>query len=986
MEALVAGLAGRDRPDWLDALPACSEERVPLPLIDEHGSPAAWARMAISHPRPTARHLVAAVAKGRDSRVLWRVHSLLPALVGADPDAALDVVEALFAVEGQAHAIRPALQRLATVRPQRTFDLIRQRQAMGLPAPLSGLFGLVVFHRAEKLGLERLKWAVAHAPAALPDSSAGRDWLRRLTVADRDALVTEWLARGTSSWGAFLFASVPEGPARERSYLRWRTAAENREGVVAVQRLDDLPWDLREREARRHLSEVVWLQSRPVERRPYARLLPWAEAETQLSPWIRHPEGEERAAAWRVLLAVPRHDRVGVPPALAAVRKRKNEQYPVRLAMHDALAAIPPGRVPDASLPDVEAVVDDALDAADLSGATARAAQLLAARVLDRDPARGMALVAKILRVRGSVDGSAIGGRITPAGAVRLDGVLADLTRRWVEQERASAVITLAWGLDRRLRRMPLTLDAIDGLCASPHLPVLASLLTLLRRHAPGRFAERAIALVVGDPSAACLADVARVVATRRTDLLDPLLAGTPMTGRWATGRTHWVLDFGLHLDGWTPDQQARYGRMLDALLDDPERDVPTCRWAIERLAVLHLAPAAALIARAADPRPPVRDIAIRALPSLDGGAGIEALVDCMGDDRARVAAYALRRAIAELPRTEIVDRLRRVPMTRVTVAKEVLRMLGELGGASVRDHLVAVGATPLHRDVRIALLRALWDHIEHPPAWALLESAAKDPDPILVGRLLSIPMGRLSRAADARLCTLFGDVLARPEPEARLGFLAAVPAAPLRDESRVLLGRLVGHLATPDPAESAAALRALLARMYEGEVPVVTARIVGLLPKRPHALALLAVVIDTLTAWSPTHHRALGVALAGPLCADRLAGVFAVRLLARIHVAEGFAAGLEALSSRGHLHHDAITAAIGAVGAVGALGRPDALAQILAKSGDARLRRVALAALQVAASPENGWIAARRELLAQLQRDPSLEVAAPAAWVVPPG
>ena len=109
---------------------------------------------------------------------------------------------------------------------------------------------------------------------------------------------------------------------------------------------------------------------------------------------------------------------------------------------------------------------------------------------------------------------------------------------------------------------------------------------------------------------------------------------------------------------------------------------------------------------------------------------------------------------------------------------------------------------------------------------------------------------------------------------------------------------------------------------------------------------------------------------------------MFAVRLLARIHDAEGFAAGLEALSNRGHLHHDAIAAAIGAVGA---LGRPDALARVLAGSGDARLRRVGLAALQAAASPENGWTAPRRALLAQLQRDPSLEVAAPAAWVVPP-
>ena len=363
---------------------------------------------------------------------------------------------------------------------------------------------------------------------------------------------------------------------------------------------------------------------------------------------------------------------------------------------------------------------------------------------------------------------------------------------------------------------------------------------------------------------------------------------------------------------------------------------------AIERLAALKLAPPDPLVARASDPRPPVRDIAIRALPSLDGGEGIEALLDCMGDDR----------ALAELPRDEIIARLRTVPMTRVTVAKEVLRMLGELGGPSVRDHPVTVGGTPLHRDVRIALLRALWDHIERPAAWALLEAAARDPDPILVQRLLSIPMGRLSRAADARLCALFAEVLAKPEPEARLGFLASVGAAPLRDDSRVLIGRLVEHLGTPDPDEAAAALRAVLARMGSQEVRAVGDRISGLLGRRRHALALLEALTERLHHWSSSHHLSLGRSLVPKLLGDRLCGEPAVRLMAKLEAAEGFAAGLEELSRLGHLHHDAIAAAIVAVRV---LGSPDTLARRLAASRDPRLRRVALAALVVAAAPEDG-------------------------------
>lgn len=1001
VEQLVLRLA--DVPAWLDVLPLCSTGVVEarLRLLDESGSPKAWDLLARRHPRLTAAYITAAISPPVESgllarvqrlfsapgptlnpRVSWRIQSVLPTLAKADPDAGLDVVEALFSVEGQASAIRGVLQHLAAHRPARTFDLIRARQAKGLSAPLSGLFHLVRFASPEKLGLERLKWAVSNAPAALPDGSEGRRWLTRLSDGDRQELVAYWLDRGVGSWGTFLFGYAESGPARERGFIRWRTAAQDKHGCIPMDRLHDLARDLREREARRHLEEVVYLQSRPVERRVYAGLLPWAEAESRLATWIGHPEGEERASALRLLIGTIRHDRLAGPAAVALVRRRKNEQDPVRLAMLDALAGIASARIPDTSLDDVGAIVGEALDAADLSAATARAAQLVAAHVLRREPEAGMALLARVLTVRGSLDGAAIGATLSIAEARRFDPVLARVTTVWVERERAAAAISLAHGLGARLRHMHATLDAIDGLCGSPHLVVLAHLLGLLRRFDRGRFARRAVALLAADSSSACLPDIARFVATRRTDLLDPLLRAEPMVGRFATGRAHWVLDFDLRFGGWTPAQHTLHATSLQGLLDDPHRDVPTCRWAIERLAALHLAPPAALLGYANDPRPPIRDIALRALPSLDGGEGLDGLLDCMGDDRARVATYALRRCLADLPRAEIIARLRRVPMTRVTVAKEVLRMMGELGGADVRDHLVAVAQTQLHRDVRIALLRALWDHIEFPAAWALVEAAAKDPDPILVGRLLAIPMGRLSRAADARLAALFGEVLSRKEPETRLGFLATVGGAPLRDESRVLFGQLLKHVGTPDPAEAAAALRAVLARMAPTEASAVSTQLAGMLVQRPQAEALVSALASALHRWAPEHHRTVARGLIPALVADRVAGVLATRLIARVEGAEGFASGLETLAARGHLHHDVVTAAIAELRQ---LGSPHTLAMHLARSKEPHLRRVALAALVEAAGPENGWTPERRTLLTTFQSDRSVEVAGPAAWVFPP-
>lgn len=986
IEALVVERATPERPDWLDRLPFCGEAvvRRSLRLLSEHGSPHAWQRLASAHPRLAVEALRPVAGLGVDRRHDWRVRALLPTLVEADPDCALDLVDALFADAGQAQPIRASLARLAVLRPGRTFDLLRARQAMGLPAPLSGLFGLVRFPRPERLGLARLCWAVEHAPGCLPDGRAGRAWLPHLSPGDRTALVRHWLARGAGTWGAHLFGFTDGAPAedRERAWRRWSTAARDQHGCIAVHRLHDLPRDLREREARRHLEEVPYLTSRPELRRAYLALLPYAEAEPLLQDWLRHPEGAERAVGLGLLYATVRHDRAAAPAALAATRRRKNEQDPVRLAMLTALAALPAARFPAALLPELEAVVDEALAAADLSAATARAAQLLAARVLAGAPEAGMALVARVLRVRGSVDGAALGARLSIADVRRLDPVLARLTDDWVRHERAAAVLTLVQGLGPRARHMRATLEAMDGLCALPSLPVLGAMLELLARFDRPRFVTRALALFAADPSVACLPRIAQLLARVRTDLLDPLLSGAPMQGRFATGRSHWVLDFGLHLGGWTPAQQVRYAAQLTGLLDDPDRDVPTCRWAIERLAALRLIPAPTLVRYASDPRQPVRDIALRALPALDGGEGLPELLACMGDDRARIAAYALRRCLMELPRAEVLPRLAAVPLDRVTVAKEVMRLMGELGGPAARDPLISMGQQKLHRDVRIALLRALWDHIEHPPAWALLEAAARDPDPVLASRLLSIPMGRLSEQADARLCGLFAEVLSRPQALARLGFLSFVGASPIRDQRRVLFTALLRHLGTPDPAEAAQALAAVLVRMQPAEVPLVTGKLAGLLPRRPTTAALLGHLTAALHHWSPAHHKALAQALLPAVEAERLSAQLAIPLLARVNDDQGFAAGLERLSARGHLHQDAIAAAIAAVGTFAYVDR---LTLRLTAQADPRLRRVALAALVQSARPENGWTAERRALLVRMQADPEVEVAAPAAWVFPP-
>jgi hypothetical protein len=534
-------------------------------------------------------------------------------------------------------------------------------------------------------------------------------------------------------------------------------------------------------------------------------------------------------------------------------------------------------------------------------------------------------------------------------------------------------------GLGPRLRHLPRTLNSLEAMCDQPHAAVVSGVLTLLRTMDPPRFRARALALLQADPSVACLTVVAQLLATVATDRLDPFLGDTVITGRFATGRTRWVLDLGLRLHGLHPGQQARYAASLSRLLADEATPVPEARWAVERLRALRWAPPGLLLALLDDPRQPIRDLAIRALPGLDPAVALPALLGCLGDDRARIATYALRAILADLPPDEVFATLQAVPLGRVTVAKEVLRLMGAHCGLRARDHLIGLAAQELHRDVRIALLRALWEHLEHPAAWAVLEAAARHPDAVLVSRLLAIPTGRLSESLDDRLCALFAEVLSRKEAEARRGFLGGVAAVPLADRQRSLFGRLLAHLSTPDPAEAALALRAALARMVPNEVPLLTARLTVALRPRAHALALLG-VLDGLHPWSPQHHRELGAALADVLLKDGLTALLGLRLCSRARPVEAVARALEQLAREKRLHHDLIEEAMTLN-----VSSPDALSIALAAHPEPRLRRVALAHLVRAAGPENGWTMERRARLVVFQGDGSLEVAAAAAWVLPP-
>ncbi len=987
----------REETSLVDTLPFASLATVEasFAILESGGGPLAWERLAKVHPARFAAYAIAALGGDPDAkmksdpRLRWRLAAVAKVFARRDPTAALTLLRALLASEEEPGSalVRALLPSVLSRHPREAFDALRARHERGAPARPPGALGILrLDHVAHRLGKERLVHVVEHAWSTLSDGTRAKRWYLRLSVEDRAAVLEAWLAKGRGGWGGFLLRHVaadgPRAKERQRAYERWSTQAQSSEGTIGVSVIDALPADLRHLEARRHLA-LPKLSTQPDRRNTYASLLPFEEAKAALASFLGHPEGEDRAKAMRALLGSVLHEPASVGPALATVRARKFEQDPVRLAMIETLAGLPVRRFAAEHLEDVGAIVGDALDAADLSHGTAAAAERLVVRLFRVDAGWGAKWLTTLLEKRGTISGQGgLADALVPADVDRLAPALAELAVRWTTQERSVTLLWLAASFGLRLSQVPALLDALERMTREqPFVAVAAHALVLLRKHAPKRFAALVPELLAADPSYVVIDCVGTYVSVFRQDLLTPFLADTPMSGRFATGRTSWAIHFRLGHGRWTSKQQAIHAATWTAVLKDDKRDVPTLIAAIHSLAELAFAPRDALLPFASDPRQPVRETAIRALPWLDGGQGVPVLLACLDDGRARWAIYALRKAFSEMKRDRVLAYLRSAPTSKVTVAKEVVRLLGELGGSAAYQEIIALDRKEdLHRDVRIALLRAVWDHLERPETWPILERAVAHPDWVVASKLADVPLGRLSLSAQERVVELLVRVLGRKEPEARLDLLKRCAYLPVTDAKRTLLRALTAHLGAPQPDEAVAAAQALVVRMNASEVEAVIERLRELSHRRQLMVALVPAFAPH--AYSAKHLRKLAESIVTMLARDPLATVPYLTFAGQVFASKELIAVLADLATREFLHSDAMVAAYAAVARC---VDPSSIERAFSAHANPRLRRLAVEALRHAAAPAKGWSRERREKLEAYRRDRAPLVAAAAAYIFPP-
>lgn len=574
-----------------------------------------------------------------------------------------------------------------------------------------------------------------------------------------------------------------------------------RTGAIASRYLKELPHALRVPEARRQ-SLLPIHQIEPKLLVEYLSMMGFEEGHATLLTLMQNPDVEIRSFGLRGFTQLGRYQPECRLQILQTLMTRQNEADPVRSAFLDELANLPPGGWNPTHFKALGEILKAALNAADASAYTFTSAERLVLRLLPFQPAWSAPWLAKLLRHRGYTSIHRWDLYLQKAGSAEaLDEELSGVLREWIARERFSAVWGLLNALGERLARVPAVLALCQPLCDHPQAEVAQSALRALARHAFSVCHELVPRLVQSDASWFEVSCVRAFVHRYRQDLVDLALSSGVMVGKFASGLTGWVTHFEGGFWRWTPDQQFLYSQRLSVLLHDPDASFPTMRTCLRSLAQLPAVAPTLLqeFGALSEGRLAVRDEALRALGRRDAGQGVPFLLDCLEDDRGRIAIYTLRRAFLEMPVASALEQLTAIASPRITVQKEVVRLLGDLPGAVGLPVVVErLDRGDLHRDVHLACLRGLWEHLDDERVWPSLNAAAASEVEAVGQQLAMIQVGRHSAGARSRVNRLLLQLLLHPNLRVRCAVMQRLVSQPVEDPEDLLCGPVESMLSQP--------------------------------------------------------------------------------------------------------------------------------------------------------------------------------------------
>jgi len=769
-------------------------------------------------------------------------------------------------------------------------------------------------------------------------------------------------------------------------------------GALPLVYVKALPQLIREKEAL-HAFDLKLLAAKPMERLPYLSVLSFDSALHLATPFLAQPEGELRAQAASALVQSGRYYSSELERILDFCIKRENEQDPVRLAMMTALAGLPPTRWSAAHLPKIKSVIAAALQARDCSFQTMEAAANWLLKMLLPQTDFVIAELPALIERMGRLNAPSLESRITNADMARLDDCLYPLLKTWIARDRAYIATSLICGFGRRIksvyqlqknegkqpRLVKLLVDLTQDKRGHTARAGLDALLRLDIREEVSRLIPK---LIEQDSSWIQVNSVSDFLHRHRQNLLTPFLKPRVYGNRFSSGKTAILQSFNNGFVRWTATQQQIYASSLGDILNSGKRNAWELYRCAGRLSAMPSADLSALIELADLDAEDIalRDKALEALGRADAGRGVASLIQALDDNRANIAIYALRRSILEMSATSALALLSKAPLKKVTVMKEIIRLAGEFSGEASYHFLSTFAKDEnLHPDVKIALLRAFWNHLNNEEVWGYFNAAAQNGPVALARSTIRIPQEGLTANGRTHLCEQLTLLLRNENAQIRTETLERLVQLPLGQSNDMMFGALAEMLEDVDVNVGMLAAEAMLAAY----ITTRSDELVDTFSKvqRPKSFAAVVDAFRRRDFVNVAELRSCAEALALAMLTQRRLPSQSLRIALTMLPPSNILTIVEAIDDAGLLHPGTVETNLKAWNkTVASFSQQDiaSLESKLRSSQSAGIRRLGLALL-VETTEQHGWSGEHREHLDEYCKDTDLWVSEAAGVIEPP-
>ena len=916
-----------------------------LPKVEDRMTPADAERFAYQQPDLCLDYFAAYTkqAKREDPRLLALCWAGSKWLAELRPDRFLQLFESMLALYPAARLPYAALM---SKRPEQLFKLIWQQAN----------FGAVNFtptiHRLSEhdliLGLENRQFA--------GNLQSG---LRKLSPDLRQKVF-------------------------EKCAASWR----NQDAAISPFTIELLPAQLRQREAKRHLL-LPNLATRINERLSYVRLLDWESVIKESAEFINNPEPLTRGQGLFTLVYGLKFNRANLSEVLETLQKKKNEADPVREQFLSALSLIPPSIFKANNLEALKQVLDDALRAQDLSfGSLSNIGRILL-RIHPFHKAWANEQLARLLKERGPYILTGHVCNLLDADVKDLSKTLTSLVNYWLLHERESEICALARWLYKRLPQFPELGEALKKLALkAKEAHNSETALRILYDSDRAEFDKLVPKLLASDQSWSLKPLIYEYLGRKRQSLLTPYLGQTSFAGRFATGKTRLVPDFEKGFEKWTSKQLQIYSHELALLAEKDTDNFFERNYGIQRLCLVTEPDVEVLLRLAAltNKNEALRNATIIGLSRCDNDAGLPLLLSCLNDERASKAIYALRSSVLAMPSEAALSILKSVSREKITIFKEIVRLAGDTQSPEALAWLVELEASDLHRDVRVALLRALWNFPESKETWTILSKTLESGDAAFIDNVIRMPSNGLSEISRDELLHLYNQALSSKNASSRLKTLYQISAGIITDPQRRLADAIANCLLSKANDECRSASWTAC-RLYSIEAADQLEKYLISVIGSPRNLRIFLQQMilkfsEQRALFASSARRFFELMNQYPLTLE-----LALELAGNVLPWMEFAGALDTLETSGNLHFGAMQSACQLLSQQSRSDDTEALDQLenkLSAASSASLRRLGLAALCGLSNSPSGWTEERIGRLRRYRQDENTMVASAATFTLP--